>query len=105
MNGQAWLFLALVSFQLAGTVAFIALYARGGWRDSAVGRHLMFWTIASAILDGSWLAVLTIRAAWLMWVLFAAQFALGVLTWQRVRLVWRARHAPVELTQPPHGGA
>lgn len=100
MNGQAVAFLVLVLFQLAGTVAFLVLYVASDWRASAVGRHLLFWSASAGLLDLTWVLLLLARWPWLMFVLFAAQAAVGLLTWQRVRLVWRAQRQPVE-GQPP----
>ncbi len=92
MTAPAIVFLILVAYQLASALAFIAVYGRGrAWRATPVGRHLMYWVAAAGALDLSWLLLLVLRAPWLMFLLFAVQFALGTLGWQRVVMVYRAR--------------
>lgn len=92
MNVQAIVFLVLVVNQLLAVATFVGVYgAEGGWRDTAVGRHVMYWSVTAGVLDLSWLLLLVTQQAWLMFVLFAAQGAVGLVTWQRVWLVWRAR--------------
>lgn len=90
MNWQAYIFLGLVSNQLLATTVFIAMYLReSDWQRSAVGRHLLYWPLAAGALDLSWVLLLLVQWPWLVFVLFAAQAVVGLLTWQRVRLVWR----------------
>jgi hypothetical protein len=92
VNWQTTAFLILVAFQLAGTVVFIALYVPSSdWRSSPVGRHLTYWAATAAALDLSWLLLLVVRWPWLVYVLLVVQATVGLLTWQRVRLVWRAQ--------------
>jgi hypothetical protein len=92
VNTQAVIYLALVANQLLAVVAFLALYGRDGdWRDSAVGRHVMYWVLTAGALDLSWVLLLVARWAWLVWMLFVAQGLVGLVTWQRVWLVWQAR--------------
>jgi hypothetical protein len=86
------IYLALVGNQLLAVIAFTALYgADGSWRHTTIGRHVMYWVLASGALDLSWMLILLVKAAWLVWALFAAQGAVGAVTWQRVWLVWKAR--------------
>jgi hypothetical protein len=88
-------FLGLIVYQLASAIAFVAVYGRSrAWRATPVGRHLMYWVVAAGALDLTWLLLLVLRAPSLMFLLFAVQFALGTLGWQRVVMVWRARRAP-----------
>ncbi len=87
------IFIVLAVNQIVATVVFAVCYAAGSaWRSSSIGRHLMFYTVAAASLDASWLLLVTVKQHWLAYVLFAAQLALGLLTWQRVWLVLRAQH-------------
>jgi hypothetical protein len=93
---EAAVFLALVLNQLVATMTSVVTYRReSDWRRSAVGRHLMYWLIATGALDASWVLLLLVRWPWLIFVLFAVQAALGALGWQRVWLVWRAQHGRV----------
>lgn len=91
MNGLTITFLVLVVFQLAAAVTFLAVYLRGSdWR-TPVGRHLAYWAGSAGALDLSWLLLLAARWQWLMFVLFAAQFLVGAVGWQRVWLVLKTR--------------
>jgi hypothetical protein len=93
VTGQAIVFLVLVLNQLVAIATFIGFYgAAGGWRDTAVGRHVMAWSVTAGVLELSWLLLLLAQWPWLVYVLFGAQLAVGLVTWQRVWLVWRARH-------------
>lgn len=94
MNGHTIAFVVLVANQFAATAVFMAVYGIGSrWRDSPVGRAVMFWSAAGAALDVSWLLLLVWQRGWLLYVLLVAQGLVGLLTWQRVYLVWRAQHA------------
>jgi hypothetical protein len=89
---EAVVFLVLVVNQLAAIATFVGIYGfQSGWRETAVGRHMMFWSVASGVLDLSWLLLLVVRFPWLMYLLFLAQGTVGLLTWQRVWLVWKAQ--------------
>lgn len=92
MNIPVLIFLVLVCNQVAATATFAAVYGLGSnWRASEIGRHLMFYTVAAGAIDASWLLLLLFQQSWLMYLLFIAQAALGVLTWQRVYLVVKAQ--------------
>lgn len=92
MNGYALAYLGLVLNQLLSALVFLALYiTQPGWRSSAVGRHITYWVGATCVVDLSWLALLAVRWSWLVYVLFGAQALVGLVGWQRVWLVWRAR--------------
>lgn len=92
MKPEAVVFLVLVVNQLAAIATFIGIYGKqSGWRDTPVGRHMMFWSIAAGVLDLSWVLLIVVQRPWLMYMLLAAQGAVGLLTWQRVWLAWRAQ--------------
>jgi hypothetical protein len=92
VNALAVVFLILVVNQLVATATFIGIYGtQPGWRDTPVGRHMMFWSASAFVLDLSWVLLLVVKAPWLMYVLFAAQAAVGLVTWQRVWLAWTAQ--------------
>jgi hypothetical protein len=91
VNGQTAIFLVLVVNQLVGTATFIGIYRRSDWRANLTARHLMFWSLAAAALDLSWVLLAVLQIWWLMYLLFVAQAAVGVLTWQRVYLVVKAQ--------------
>lgn len=92
MNGQTIAYLLLVANQLVATIVFVIIYGRASaWRKTAVGRHLMYWAIAAGALDLSWLLLLALKWPWLIYLLFTVQAVFGLLTWQRVRLVWQAQ--------------
>lgn len=92
MKPEAVIFLVLVVNQLAAIATFVAIYgSQSGWRDTPVGRHMMFWSISAGVLDLSWVLLLVVRLPWLMYVLLVAQATVGLLTWQRVWLVWKAQ--------------
>lgn len=94
MTPAALMFVLLVGNQLAATIVFLGLYGlRSRWRDNPVGRHVMFWSAAAGVLDVSWLLLLIWQQPWLMYLLLAAQALVGLVTWQRVWLVWRAQHS------------
>lgn len=92
MNGQTVTFLVLVSNQIVGALAFLIVYGREpGWWRTPLGRHLMFWPTASAVVDLTWLLAVTLRWAWLVYLLLVAMAVVGLLTWQRVWLAWKAQ--------------
>jgi hypothetical protein len=92
VNIPVLIFLVLVGNQVLATASFAAVYGTGSdWRASPIGRHLMFYTSAAGAIDVSWLLLLLFKQWWLMYLLFFAQAALGVLTWQRVYLVVKAQ--------------
>lgn len=94
MSGQAVIFLVLVANQVIATTAFAVTYGFGSdWRASPLGRHLMFYTVASGLIDASWLLMFMFRRAWVTWVLLAAMLLLGMLTWQRVYLVVKTQRS------------
>lgn len=94
MNAPAVVFLVLVLNQLIAVGTFIGIYgADRSWRATAVGRHVMYWSVTAGVLDLSWLLLLIVQQQWLMYALFAAQAAVGLVTWQRVWLVWKTRRA------------
>lgn len=86
------IFLVFVGVQLLAVVTFLALYLKEGWPNTPVGRHVAYWTIAAGVVDLSWLLLILAQKSWLIWLLLAAQGAVGLVTWQRVWLVWQARH-------------
>lgn len=78
--------------QAAGTATFLALYLRvPGWRDTAVGRHLAWYAGTLLGLYVTTLLSFLVYAAWLIWLIFALHLLFGVVIWQRVLLVLRAR--------------
>ena len=92
MNAQVVAFLALVLFQLLGGVTFLVVYTReSGWRRTAVGRHLVYWVAASVALDLSWALIIVAKWPWLIYLLYGAQGAVGLLNWYRIVLVVKAR--------------
>jgi hypothetical protein len=92
VSGLALVYLVLVINQIVAVVAFVALYGTDrGWRDTAVGRHVMYWVLAAGALDLSWALLLVVRWPRLVYVLFAAQGLVGLVTWQRVWLIWKVR--------------
>lgn len=93
MNWQALIFLTLVANQLLATTIFVVIYARSDWRRNAVGRHLLYWSIAAGVIDLSWILLLVVQWPWLVLVLLGTQAVFGCLTWQRVALVWRAQRS------------
>lgn len=94
MNGYAVAYLLLVVNQLLAGATFLGMYVtQSGWRETAVGRHLLYWVAATCAVDLSWLLLLGVRWGWLVWALLGAQAAVGLIGWQRVLLIWRARRS------------
>lgn len=91
MTRDTWIYLVLVTTQLAGTLTFIVIYRRSDWRSTPIGRHLMFFSAAAGAVDLSWALLVIAKWSWLIYVLFAAQATFALLIWQRVRLVWQAQ--------------
>jgi hypothetical protein len=100
LNSQAVTFLSLVGAQLVGTVTFVSIYRRSNWKATAVGRHLMSYSVAAGGIDLSWALLLIVQWPWLVYLLFATQAAFTALIWQRVYLVWQAQHPAVEEDEP-----
>lgn len=77
---------------LVGVVVFIVIYwSRARWRESSLGRHMMYFMVALAGV----LVVRTLRYFWpnLEWLIYVglATYALLVLViWQRVYLLVRS---------------
>lgn len=93
MSAEVVIFITLVMNQLLATGAFLGLYVtRSRWQSTPVGRHVLFWSGAAGVLDVTWLLILVWQKPWLIVPLFIAQGLVGVVTWQRVWLVWRAQH-------------
>lgn len=77
---------------LIGVVVFIVIYrARARWRESSLGRHMMYFMVALAGV----LVVRTLRYFWpdILWLVYVGlvTYALLVLViWQRVYLLVRS---------------
>ena len=79
---------------LLGVVTFLVIYwTRCRWRDSAIGRHMMYFMLAL----GAVLIVRTLRYFWpdvtaLIYVGLATFSCLVLVIWQRVYLLVRSLH-------------
>jgi hypothetical protein len=86
-------FLLLLGTEALGTAAFLAVYLRGDWRATPVGRHLALYASALLAVYATTLASVFIHAQWLIWLILAMHVVFDVAIWQRVYLVWRAHRA------------
>lgn len=86
-------FASAILAEAVGTAAFLAIYLRDpAWRDTAVGRHLAFYSGALLFLLVLALTSFVVPERWLAGPILVGHVAFIVLIWQRVWLVWRARH-------------
>jgi hypothetical protein len=83
-------FLVLMFVEGAGTLTFLALYLRGDWRSTAVGRHLAYYSTALAFLYATGIISVFVPAMWLFLVILAGHMVFAAVIWQRVWLVWQA---------------
>lgn len=88
-------FVALMCVEGVGTGAFLAIYLRGDWRATAVGRHLAYYSGALLFLYVSSLLSLVVHEWWLVAAILLGHFGFATMIWQRVWLVWRAHRAPL----------
>lgn len=84
-------FLLLLGTEALGTAVFLAIYLRGDWRSTPVGRHLALYAAALLSLYVTTLATVFVHQAWLLWLILVAHVVFDVAIWQRVYLVWRAQ--------------
>lgn len=85
-------FAALMVVEATGTGTFLIIYLRDpSWRDTAVGRHLAWYSGALLGLYLTSIASFFIKALWLVLIVLGCHLVFAPVVWQRVRLVWRAR--------------
>jgi len=84
-------FVAALVIETAGLALFLVLYLRdSSWHDTAVGRHLAYYTAAFLAAYLLTLTSLFIRQTWLVVAILVSHLGLIAVIWQRVWLVWRA---------------
>lgn len=77
---------------LLGVIVFIVIYrAKARWRESSLGRHMMYFMISLALV----LVVRTVRYYWIdvTWLVYVGLFTYALLVlviWQRVYLLVRS---------------